>query len=162
MSEDTSTESVLSFYLYMGPGTELRSSDVRHKHLLAILPACAFKGLFLFMPLSVLSLFVYLSVSLSFPVSAHVHLYLCVCAPMCRYVWRPEEGIRSPGAGVGAENLGPLEGHQGLLLTEPSLQPLITSLEDKMDSFPQSKNLIKCNECWFCLLPNLLLLFLTK
>lgn len=29
-----------------------------------------------------------------------VYFKLCVCAPECRYPWRPEEGVRSPGAGV--------------------------------------------------------------
>lgn len=45
----------------------------------------------------------------------------------------PEEGVGSLGVGVGAGNLGPLERHQGLLLTEPFLQSLINFREDKMD-----------------------------
>lgn len=62
---------------------------------------------------------------------------MCACAHVCRCLWTPEEGIESSGAGITesmsqcgwlGQNLSPLEVKHSLFSTEPSLQPLDSTI----------------------------------
>lgn len=67
-------------------------------------------------------------------VSMHACVWVCACPPVCRRLWRTEEGVGSPGAGVTGRRshltwvlrtgLWPSVKANSALIIEPSLQPL--------------------------------------